>query len=278
MNTPVFHKHINTIPSEKISVINDRFERIITKVNENFWRANDVFWDFYNKTSDHGFFVGSFGRRTAVKSSDLDILVELPDEEFHHVCSLSGNQQSRLLQIVKSTIELSWPRSQIKADGQVIQINFSDGIQFEILPAFRKNRDFYVYADTNNGGRWRSSYPKLEINRMKDKNDSSKGLLVDTCRYLRLLRDYLPVYISPSGITIDSFVYWEIENYHWIPENNQIESRESFYSYFTHLMERFYLYKYNKQIQAIDGWNFIPFDSEGLERLLDLAIKVNYNR
>ena len=47
------------------------------------------------------------------------------------------NPQSRLLQVVKKAILESYPRSDVKGDGQVVVIKFSDGMKFEVLPALK---------------------------------------------------------------------------------------------------------------------------------------------
>ena len=59
-----------------------------------------------------------------------------------------------------------------------MKINFSDGMFFEILPAFKNWDGSYRYPDTNMGGNWRSTNPKAEQDAMKNKNISSNGLLL----------------------------------------------------------------------------------------------------
>ena len=46
---------------------------------------------------------------------------------------------------MKNAIANSYPRSDIRADGQVVKISFSDGMKFEILPAFQ-NKDILPYV------------------------------------------------------------------------------------------------------------------------------------
>ena len=43
----------------------------------------------------------------------MDVLIELPDEEFDHFSSLYGNGQSRLLQAVKSALLTTYPNTRI---------------------------------------------------------------------------------------------------------------------------------------------------------------------
>ena len=125
--------------------------------------------EFWNSTSTtaNSLYVGSYGRGTAVDTSDIDILVEIPQAEYQRYDYQKGNGQSRLLQAVRNAILASYPRTDIRADGQVVKVSFSDGMKIEVLPAFRKQSylsimDEYTYPDTNNGGRWLSANPKAE--------------------------------------------------------------------------------------------------------------------
>lgn len=129
--------------------------------------------------------------------------------------------QSRLLQAARCAIQTAYPRSNVRADGQVVKITFSDGIKFEVLPAFRnvnywgQNDSTYTYPETNMGGNWESTNPKAEQDAMKAKNNSSNGLLFDTCKHLRRVRDDHFSSYHLSGIVIDSFVYVAIQNWQW---------------------------------------------------------------
>lgn len=68
------------------------------------------------------------------------------------------------------------------------------------------------------GGKWLSTNPKAEQAAMKHKNDSSNGLLFDTCKHFRRVRnDYYSSYYL-AGIVIDSFIYVAMNNWHWIKD------------------------------------------------------------
>lgn len=125
---------------EKIS---RRYHRITAEINEEFWGINNSF--------DHSLYVGSYGRNTAICTSDIDILLCLPSAIFDRFNTLTGNSQSRLLQTVKNAIRETYPTSDIRADGQIIKIAFSDGIIFECLPAFKNISGSFVYPDSNIG-------------------------------------------------------------------------------------------------------------------------------
>lgn len=198
------------ISLEQRSLVSDRYKRITKAVNREFWNSKS--------DTEHSFYVGSYGRGTAINTSDIDILVELPNDEFAKYDTSNYNGQSRLLQVLRNAILDTYPRSNVHADGQVVVIDFTDGIKFEVLPAFRQffGDNIYTYPDTNNGGQWKITNPKAEQEAMKIKNQESNGLLLNTCKHMRSIRDnHFSSYHLP-GIVIDSFVYKYIGDWHWL--------------------------------------------------------------
>ena len=208
-------KNNHSISQDTRSLISKRYKRITKAVNTEFWNSNSE--------TTHSCYVGSYGRGTAINTSDLDVLIELPDDEYDHFTSLTGNGPSRLLQAVKEAILETYPNTDVRGDGQVVVVNFSDGMRFEILPAFH-NLDWigdwdgtYKYPDSHMGGNWMTTDPKSEQYAMKQKNDynESNGLLFDTCKHIRYVRAQNYSSYHLSGILIDTFVYEAIRDWHW---------------------------------------------------------------
>lgn len=219
-------KNEHVINSDTRSLISARYKRITKAVNQTFW----------NSTSDtvHSFFVGSYGRKTAIDTSDLDVLFELPDDEYNRFSSIYGNGPSRLLQAVKNAISETYPKTDIRGDGQVVVVKFSDGRKFEILPAFKNNAIWgwdgtYKYPNSHMGGNWMSTNPKAEQDAIKEKNEQSNGLLYDACKHIRYVRDNYFSSYHLSGILIDSFMYDAIGGWHFLREGEQhIDGTETF--------------------------------------------------
>ena len=113
---------------EVVNKISSRAKQITKRINEDFWGIN----------SDirYSLFVGSYGRGTDIHVSDIDMIVQLRSNEYHKYNNYTGNGQSALLQAVKNSIQKTYPTTHFRADGQVIQINFTAGVCFEIVPAF----------------------------------------------------------------------------------------------------------------------------------------------
>lgn len=221
-------KNNYSIDMETRSLISKRYKTITKAINGDFWNSNSEV--------AHSRYVGSYGRGTAINVSDLDVLVELPDEEFEHFTAISGNGPSRLLQAVKKAIQDTYPRTDVNGDGQVVVVTFSDGMRFEILPAFRRISFYglwdgtYIYPDSHMGGNWLTTNPKAEQDAMKEKNDygESNGLLFDTCKHIRAVRATCFPSSHLSGILVDSFVYMAIQGWHWLRENEQGGSSSSY--------------------------------------------------
>jgi len=185
---------INESDLEKIS---SRYKQITKRIN----------LDYYNSSSEssHGLYVGSFGRDTEIYTSDIDILVQLPYETYVKFNGYSSNGQSALLQEVKKVLEKTYSTTYLKGDGQIISLPFSDGINFEVLPAFLNKDDSYTFPNTNNGGSWKVTDPKKEIDAVNKMNNESNKNLKRLCRMARAWRDKNSVPIS--GILIDVFAY-----------------------------------------------------------------------
>lgn len=205
-------KGIVGVDASMRNLISKRYKRITSAVNREFWDSDSEM--------ANTLYVGSYGRGTATTASDLDVLLSLPRDEYERYDGYRGNGQSRLLQVVKDAVLVTYPNSNIRGDGQVVVVDFSDGMKFELLPAFERvnvwgESDGYDYPEAHMGGRWLSTCPKEEQTAMKEKNKSSNGLLFDTCKHIRNLHAERYSSYKLSGIVIDSFIFVAIGYWHW---------------------------------------------------------------
>jgi hypothetical protein len=134
-----FSTFCSTLQVQSTDTISTRYKAITQRLNTDFW----------DTTSDsaHSLYVGSYGRNTAIEGfSDLDMIMELPNAVYHQYNNHAGNGQSALLQAVKTSIEKTYSKTSIRADGQVILVPFNDGIIFEVVPGFlNKDKTSYTY-------------------------------------------------------------------------------------------------------------------------------------
>lgn len=187
-----------------VSNVQNRYKQITRRVNSDFWESGS--------DSLHSLYVGSYGRGTAIHVSDIDIIMQLPVKKYHQYSNYIGNGQSTLLQEVKASLKQTYSTSYVKADGQVIGIDFNDGVSFEIVPAFiNTDSSSYTYPDTKSGGSWKVTYPREEIAAMNELNRSTNKNLKRLCRMARAWKDKNSVPIS--GILIDTLAYKFIKDW-----------------------------------------------------------------
>lgn len=185
------------ISSSNVLNISSRYNRVTKQLNKDFWDTESE--------SAHSLYVGSYGRDTDIHVSDIDIIFQLPFSVYEKYNNYNGNGQSSLLQDVRSSIQKTYSTSYVKADGQVIGINFSDGVNFEIVPCFLNKGGSYTFPDSNDGGSWKTTDPKPEIEAIRSKNILWNYNLKRLCRMARAWKDEWSVPIG--GLLIDTLAH-----------------------------------------------------------------------
>ena len=164
--------------------------------------------DFRNFDSDSAYslYVGSYGRGTAIHVSDIDMLYILPWGYYTKYDSYISNGQSALLQAIRDSIKQTYSGTYVSGDGQVVKVWFSDGVEFEVVPCFEySDGSGFCYPDTNNGGSWKTTNPKPEINAINVWNSLTNNNLKRLCRMIRAWKDNCNV--PMGGLLIDTFAY-----------------------------------------------------------------------
>lgn len=223
--------------SDTVSKIQSRYHQITKRINIDYWNSES--------TTSHSLYVGSYGRGTEIWTSDIDIIVQLPYATYKKYDDYTGNGQSALLQEVKSVLQKTYSTSHIKGDGQVVGINFSDGISFEIVPAFINSDGSYTYPDTHDGGSWKITDPKSEIDAMNARNNATNKNLKRLCRMARAWKEKCNVPIS--GILIDTLAYKFIIDW---------AHKDKSYLYYDYMSRDFF--KYLKDLDKDQDYWFAP--------------------
>lgn len=206
------------------SLIAGRHDRIARILNADFRHITNC--------TDNTLYVGSYGRGTAIEGiSDIDMLIILPYSIQQQYDRYIYNGQSALLQAVRSSLLGTYPNTVIKGDGQIVQVTFSDGTTFEILPCFDNYNGSYDFPDSNNGGSWKQTYPKAEINAFQDMNVQCNYNLYPLCRMARAWK-------YNNGVTLKSCLL-DLFAYRFLSD---WEYRNKSYLYHDYMMRDYFLY------------------------------------
>lgn len=223
------------IPDDVAGKISYRYRRITAQLNADFWGSDSE--------TAHSLYSGSYGRDTAARGiSDLDVVFQLPSGLFSQYNAYSSNGQSALLQAVKRSIDKTYPSSDSFGDGQVVVIRFTDGLIFEVLPAFLLTGGGFRYPNANNGGNWYDCDPQAERNAINTRNVNCNYNLKELCRMTRVWRDY--VNAPMGGMLIDTLAYQFIETW---------EYRQKSFLYYDYMCRDFFGFL-ARQNQAQDYW------------------------
>ncbi|MEW6861050.1 hypothetical protein QEV69_02515 [Trueperella pyogenes] len=192
----------NTVDS-----VRQRYRRIT-------WRLNQDFWEIDSEVQ-HSWYAGSYGRGTAISTSDIDIHFELPSDLYktYWLSTVLGqNGPSALLQRVKTSLQKTYPTTKLRGDGQVVVVDFSDGVRFEVVPVFAENATTFVYPDTHNGGSWPQMRPKLEAQSFADLSRNKPGGLKKLCRMLRTWNAH-SLKLPGQALDAMAYEYWQTSEY-----------------------------------------------------------------
>ncbi len=174
--------------------ISTRYKRITQRLNTDYWETTSEF--------THSIYVGSYGRDTGIEGiSDIDMAFWLPPSVYEKYKKHSGNGPSALLQSVRASIQKTYPATTLSADGQVLVVQFGQGLPFEVLPCFEhSDGSSFIYPDS-----------RAEILAIRYRNDAANGNLKRLCKMMRAWRHQSSVPIS--GVLIDTLAYQFIENW-----------------------------------------------------------------
>lgn len=137
--------------------ISDRYGEITCALNKKF-RETD------SKTAN-SLQVGSYGRWTAIKGiSDLDMLYLMPKGEWDNY---KDGGQSKLLSDAAAAIRARYPSTTVKVDRLVVQAIYSN-FRVEAQPVFEQDDGSFKYPDTYDGGTWKITKPREEIEAMSE--------------------------------------------------------------------------------------------------------------
>jgi hypothetical protein len=189
-----FKQFLANLAVDNRTTISNRYGEITCALNKKF---RDTESDTANTLQ-----VGSYGRGTAIKGiSDLDMLYIMPRSEWDNY---KDGGQSKLLSDAAAAIRARYPTTTVRVDRLVVQAVYSN-FRIEAQPVFEQDDGSFKYPDTYDGGSWKITRPREEIQAMSEfkteKNDNLRRL----CKMVRAWKNKHGV--GMGGLLIDTLAH-----------------------------------------------------------------------
>lgn len=208
MNTSeTFKEFLSNLVITNRDDISTKYKTITKALNKDYWESESEF--------DNSLQIGSYGRKTAINGvSDLDMIFELSQEDYKYYNEKEKNGQLLLLQDVKASIAKSYTTTDIKVDRYVVVVNFSNH-KFEVCPVFIQTDGRYKFPDSYNGGKWKFTNPRPEIDEINDFDKTTNQNLKNLSKMTRAWKNKCGVKIG--GLLVDTLCYEFLQNNedHW---------------------------------------------------------------
>jgi hypothetical protein len=147
--------------------------------------------------------VGSFGRKTGINGiSDLDMLYIMPKSQWDDYNKENG--QRKLLQDARDAIKDRYPATKVRVDRLVVTVTYTN-FHVEVQPVFEQDDKTYKYPDTKNGGSWKITKPREEMDEMAETDSSKKSNLRRLCKMVRAWKNKHGV--AMGGLLVDTLAY-----------------------------------------------------------------------
>ncbi|EDM25468.1 hypothetical protein LNTAR_25405 [Lentisphaera araneosa HTCC2155] len=216
----------------------DNYDQISLRYGEITSALNKKFRDTESKT-DNTLQVGSYGRYTGIKGiSDLDMIYIMPSGKWDDY----KTDQSKLLTDAKNAIKSRYPTTDVKVDRLVVTVKYKN-FHVEVQPAFEQDaeddKSYFKYPDTYNGGSWKDTKPRHEMDEIKASNDRKNKNLRHLCKMIRAWKNKNGV--PMGGLLLDTLAYNYLESTTYYDDKS--------YTYYDWLVRDFFEYLKNRPKQ-----------------------------
>lgn len=111
---------------------------------------------------------------------------------------------SKLLQDTKDTIKSRYPKTKVRVDRLVVTVTYAN-FHIEVQPVFEQDDGSFKYPDTSNGGCWKITKPREEIEAMSEFDEQKNKNLRRLCKMARAWKNQHGV--GMGGLLIDTLAY-----------------------------------------------------------------------
>lgn len=216
-----FKQFIANLAVDNTATISSRYDEITCSLNKKFRNTE-------SKTAN-SLQVGSYGRFTAIKGiSDLDMLYIMPKGEWENYKDVG---QSKLLSDAAAAIRARYPSTKVKVDRLVVQAIYSN-FHVEAQPVFEQDDGSFKYPDTYNGGSWKITKPREEIQAMSEFDTQKNKNLRRLCKMARAWKNKHGA--GMGGLLIDTLAH------NFLKSTEEYDTKS--YLYYDYMSRDFFAY------------------------------------
>ena len=216
-----FKHFLGNLAVDNAQAISDRYGEITRALNMKFR-------DTESKAANT-LQVGSYGRHTAIKGiSDLDMLYIMPKGEWDNY---KNGGQARLLSDAAAAIRARYPKTTVRVDRLVVQAVYSN-FTVEAQPVFEQDDGSFKYPDTYEGGSWKITKPREEMQAMSEFMAEKNHNLRRLCKMARAWKNKHGIGIG--GLLIDTIVH------NFLKSTSEYDNKS--YLYYDYMSRDFFAY------------------------------------
>ena len=115
-----------------------------------------------------------------------------------------NSRQLKLLQDVKSAILSRYPKTNVRVDRLVVTVTYTN-FHVEVQPVFEQDDCSFKYPDTKNGGAWKITKPREEMDAVTKLDVEKNSNLRRLCKMVRAWKNKHGV--GMGGLLIDTLAY-----------------------------------------------------------------------
>lgn len=221
----MFQGLLNNLKIDNADVISLRYEEITASLNKKFR-------DTESKTAN-SLQVGSYGRWTVINGiSDLDMLYIMPATKL---ADYKEGKQYKLLSDTKDAILARYPRTEVFVDRLVVRVLYKS-FHVEVQPVFENTDGSFTYPDSYDGGRWKVTRPREEIEAMTEFDANKNKNLRRLCKIARAWKNKHGV--AMGGLLIDTLAH------NFLKSTSEYDDKS--YTYYDWMTRDFFQYLMNE--------------------------------
>ncbi|CUR69348.1 nucleotidyltransferase [Pseudomonas aeruginosa] len=191
----MFSEFIGNLAISNAETISTRYGELTAALNKQFRETESK--------AANTLQVGSFGRGTGINGiSDLDMLYIMPKTKWDTYDKVGG--QLKVLQDTKDAILKRYPSTKVRVDRLVVTVTYTN-FHVEVQPVFEQDDKSYKYPDTKNGGSWKVTKPREEMNALANLDAAKNSNLRRLCKMARAWKNKHGIGIG--GLLIDTLAY-----------------------------------------------------------------------